>query len=370
MDDFAGVEPANVQELARRLQRLHSVLAEHGPMIQRTMRQWDSSLTYAALPYLIDEALRDARDMLTRAAKAHDLTREQPPTAAPAPVPPTEPVSPAELKGPAEPASTEPEAEPVTSAEPGTSPEAAEPGERPEAAVRPDSEAAGHGGVQAGQDAGALAEVVVAGDTATAPSLPADLTRRLGDAGYLAAFWGQAFPLALRAARALINRSGPALYGPETAGILRGLGSSLAAATRMRRGTGAGSRPLLPDATLDAIVKHPDQWSVAMLVRYGPEGRSWDAEILAVITRAVLDAHAAGRVDVPERARSPHHDAVAAVLLRAAENGHAARLLLGDPSTCPEHAALLREALAKVSAGEHLDHAGEGELEQGERDQP
>ena len=60
MDEFAGVEPAGLQELAHRLKRLHSLLAEHGPMIERTMRRWDATLSFAALPHLVDEALRDA----------------------------------------------------------------------------------------------------------------------------------------------------------------------------------------------------------------------------------------------------------------------------------------------------------------------
>ncbi|MFC6079716.1 hypothetical protein [Sphaerisporangium aureirubrum] len=338
MDEFVGVEPASLQELAHRLQRLHSLLAEHGPAIQRTMRRWDSTLSFAALPYLIDEALRDARDMDARATKAHELTREQP--------------APARASGPA--------AHPAPAAPTDTA--------TPEMSVRLDWDSAGHGGVRAEQDAGALAEVVARGDPGVLS--PEDLTRHLGDAGYLAAFWGQACPIALQAARTLINRAGPALFGPESTAILRALGASLAAATRMRRGNGADSRPLLSDAALDAIVKHPDQWSVGMLVRYGPDGRSWDCEILATITRAVLEAHAAGLVKVPERARGADSDPVAAVLRRAAENGHAARRLLTDPSTCPEHAALLRDALARVSAGEDLDHAGEGELKQGGRDQP
>ncbi|MEO3807851.1 hypothetical protein ABGB17_02475 [Sphaerisporangium sp. B11E5] len=359
MDEFVGVEPAGLQELARRLQRLESLLAEHGPTIQRKMLQWDSTLSFAALPHLADEALRDARDMAARAAKA--LTLADPPSA------------PAPASG----------GSPATSA----------------TTVRLDWEATGHAGEQAERHVEALSRVVagenpaggspVEGNAANghaanggaadgnaghgnaaARLLAEDLVRRLGDAGYLAAFWGQACPVALQAARTLINRAGPGLFGPESASILRALGGALAAATRMRRGNGPDARPLLPDAVLDEITKHPDQWSVAMLVKYGPDGRSWDCDILAAITRAVLEAHSTGRIDLPDRARGTDSDPVAAVLRRAAENGRAARRLLDDPATCPEHAALLREALARVSAGEHLDDAGEGELEQRGRDQP
>lgn len=304
MDEFAGVEPAGLQELAHRLKRLHSLLAEHGPMIQRNMRRWDSTLSFAALPHLVDEALRDARDMAARAAKAHALSGH--PTTA---------------------------------------------------------------GVHEDVATGAV-EDPAGEDGAAARLLYEDLVRSNGDAAYLAAFWGQACPVALQAARTLIRRAGPGLFGPESVSILRALGGSLASATRMRRGNGADARPLLPDAALDEITKHPDQWSVAMLVRYGPDGRSWDGDILAVITRAVLEAHSTGRIEPPDKAHGADRDPVAAVLRRAAENGRAARILLRDPATCPEHAALLRGAVARVSAGEELDDTGEGELEQRGGDQP
>ncbi|GAA1505736.1 hypothetical protein GCM10009677_42650 [Sphaerisporangium rubeum] len=334
MDEFAGVEPAGLQELAHRLKRLHSLLAEHGPMIQRNMRRWDSTLSFAAFPHLLDEALRDARDMAARATRAHALAGHL----------------------------TTADGPPASSAVPAT--------------VRLDWEATGHAGERAGQDAETLARLAGGEDTAAgapaaedgaAARLHEDLVR--GDAAYLAAFWGQACPIALQAVRTLARRAGPRLFGPADVALLRALGGSLASVTRMRRGNGADARPLLPDAALDEITKHPDQWSVATLVRYGPDGRDWDGDILAVITRAVLEAHSTGRVEPPEQARGADLDPVAAVLRRAAENGHAARILLGDPATCPEHAALLRDAVARVSAGEHLDDAGEGELEQRGGDQ-
>ncbi|GII80736.1 hypothetical protein Sru01_57180 [Sphaerisporangium rufum] len=255
MGDPVGVDPAALRELAGRLRRLQALLAEHAPAIRQKMRCWDSELDFALLPRLVDEALRDARDMDARAGRAHELATDQ-----------------------------------------GWRPAPAGPGVPEPPAVTLDWTATGHAAGEAARDVAGLAEVQAAGDPAHAlarlAELPAGLTRHLGDQAYLAAFWAEATPLALQAARVLRDRAGVAPFGAASSGVLRALGASLAAATQMRTGTGADRRPLLSAATREAIIRPADPWSVGMLFEYGPDGKAWDSDFLADMARAMLDATA------------------------------------------------------------------------------
>lgn len=344
MGEFVGVDPANLRELANRLRRLHTLLADHGPAIQQKMQKWDSDLGYTALPRLIGEALDDARDMEARTTKAYDLARE---------------------KGWGD-VRDEPRAHDRAPAPP---------------PVRLDWAASGESGHQGEQDAETLRRALASKDPEQAhvqmAPLRDGLVEHLRDEPYLVAFWAEACPLALQAARALRNRSGAALFSAESASILRALGASLAAATQMRVGTGKDRRPLLSEATRAAIARNADPWSVGMLFKYGPDGKTWDSHFLAEVTRAMLDARASGAVEIPVlgqsgRPASPvtasetapggpvdagrpaaaarafgdpklhaEFDPVVAVLDRATQNGQAARHVLGDPSTGRGYAEML-----------------------------
>jgi hypothetical protein len=331
MGEFVGVDPAYLKELANRLERLHTLLADHGPAIQQKMRKWDSDISFAALPRLIDEALGDARDMTARTTTAYELARE---------------------KG----------WSPLQNG-PGTDPSPH--GQTHPPTVRLDWTTTGQSGHEAKQDAKALAGALAAKDPEQARArmslLPDSLARHLGDKPYLVAFWSEACPLALQAARALYSRAGATLFSAESASILRALGSSLAAATQMRVGTGEDRRPLLSDATRAAITESSDPWSVGMLFKYGPDGKTWDSHFLADVTRAMLDARAAGKIDVPvsvaaDETSDVHDvgsryfstlklqadfDPVYAVLDRAAQNGQAGRHVLGDEATGYKYAKIL-----------------------------
>ncbi|MFC4588877.1 hypothetical protein [Sphaerisporangium corydalis] len=388
MGEFVGVDPVSLQELANRLRRLHTLLAEHGPMIQQKMQKWDSELSFAALPRLVDEALNDTRDMGARTAKAYELAREK--GWGPSPADPDGPLvplatatppdttgTPADPTGkppgttgtPPDPATTlaDPTGTPpdtTTPADPTGTDSAATPtgpdGAPPHTAespptVRLDWAATGQSGNEAGLDAKAMAEALATGDPDQARDamsrLPDNLSQHLKDKDYLTAFWTASCPLALQAARALYNRAGATLFSAESASILRALGASLAAATQMRLGTGKDRRPLLPEATRTAIMKNGDPWSVGMLFKYGPDGKTWDSQFLAEVTRSMLDARAAGKIEVPSpsfggydpleaesrRFGGPQaqadFDPVVAVLDRASQNGQAARHVLGDPSS-------------------------------------
>ncbi|GAA3793333.1 hypothetical protein GCM10022226_10770 [Sphaerisporangium flaviroseum] len=325
MSEFVGVDPAGLQELAGRLQRLHTLLARHGPMIQQKMQKWDSGVSFAALPRLIDEALNDARDMQARTTKAYDLAREK------------------GWKGLGGDAFHHDRAHPPT--------------------VHLDWTTTGQSGTEATQDAQALAGAVTSKDpeqaSAGLPALAENLSRHLGDKAYLAAFWAEACPQALQAARALTNRAGATLFSAESASILRALGSSLAAATQMRLGTGKERRPLLSEATRAAITRNPDPWSVGMLFKYGPDGKIWDSRFLAEVTRSMLDARAAGEIEIPIPGSTSadlleaesrtfsgpklraEFDPVVAVIDRASQNGQAARHVLGDPPSGFRYATML-----------------------------
>lgn len=323
MGDFVGVDPDNLKELTKRLERLHELLARHSPLIQQKMQKWGSEVAVTSLPGLIAAALDDVRDMDARTTRAYELAREQGWSAL--------------SRAPGVPGLTL---------------------DRPPS-VRLDWEATGQSGNQGKRDAETLAAALAAKNPEEARTallgLPESLQRHLADEDYQAAFWAGAGPLALRAARALYERTGSALFSAESVSVLRALGASLAAAGQMRVGTGKDRRPLLPDATRAALTANSDPWSVGMLVKYGPEGRSWDSRFLADLTRAMLDARAAGKTIWPP-ARGPletdadasrhqrlmaEYDAVGTVLQRAAENGMAARHVLGDQTTGLKYARML-----------------------------
>lgn len=328
MGEFVGVNPANLAELGKRLRRLHDVLSKNGPIIQQTMQRWGSEVSFAPLPRLTDAALNDTRDMDARVSKAYRLADEKgwdPRTLRPLRSEGTAFIGP------------------------------------PSPYVQLDWDAIGQGGYQAEQDVQALKTALAAAKDperlcADLGQLQRHLTQHLNDKDYLAAFWAQAAPLALQAARALYNRAGTSLFSEESVSILRALGSSLAAASQMRVGTGKDSRPLLSPETRAAIAKSSDPWSVGMLFKYGPDGKSWDSQFLAEVTRAMLDARAAGKVEIPlphqrggildrDRAIYQKHiadfDPVVAVMDRAAQNGKAARHVLGDPDTGLKYAKML-----------------------------
>ncbi|MEU8173278.1 hypothetical protein AB0C14_10415 [Microbispora hainanensis] len=323
MGDFVGVDPDNLKELTKRLEQLHELLARHSPLIQQKMQKWGSEVAVTSLPGLIAAALDDVRDMDARTTRAYEPAREQGWSAL--------------SRAPGLPGLTF---------------------DRPPG-VRLDWEATGQSGNQGKRDAETPAAALAAKDPeetrAALLGLPESLRRHLADEDYQAAFWAGAGPLALGAARALYERTGSALFSAESVSVLRALGASLAAAGQMRVGTGKDRRPLLPDATRAALTANSDPWSVGMLVKYGPEGRAWDSRLLADLTRAMLDARAAGKPIWPP-ARGPlktdadaarhqrlmaEYDAVGAVLQRAAENGMAARHVLGDQATGLKYARML-----------------------------
>ncbi len=315
------------------------------------MQKWDSEVSFAALPRLIDEALNDARDMDARTTKAYELAREK--GWSPFQNGPADGLG-GTAGGPGGTAGNQ-------SGGPVDSLLALD--RTPPPMVRLDWTTTGQGGYQAKQDAKALAEALTTKDPAQARNrialLPDSLARHANDKAYLATFWTEACPLALQAARALYNRAGTALFSTESASLLRALGSSLASATQMRVGTGKDRRPLLSEATRAAITKNADPWSVGMLFKYGPDGKTWDSHFLADTTRSMLDARATGKIEVPlptSTAKDPYDagnrnfgdpklqaefDPVVAVLDRAAENGQAARHVLGDPSSGFKYAKML-----------------------------
>ena len=176
MGEFVGVDPANLNELTKRLEQLHDLLARHSPLIRQKMEKWGSEVGTVSLPGLIAAALDDVRDMDARTTRAHELARQQGWSAL----------------GPA----------------PGL------PGltfNRPPN-VRLDWEATGQSGYQGKRDAetltAALADKNPESTRIALSGLSERLQQHLADNDYQAAFWAGAGPLALRAARALYDTSG------------------------------------------------------------------------------------------------------------------------------------------------------------------
>lgn len=77
MGEFVGVDPANLNELTKRLEQLHDLLARHSPLIRQKMEKWGSEVGTVSLPGLIAAALDDVRDMDARTTRAHELARQQ-----------------------------------------------------------------------------------------------------------------------------------------------------------------------------------------------------------------------------------------------------------------------------------------------------
>ncbi|MCT9931958.1 hypothetical protein N5079_17285 [Planotetraspora sp. A-T 1434] len=331
MGEFVGVDPANLRELTHRLQALQETLSKHGPAMQQKMQKWGSNVSFAVLPRLIDEALNDARDMDARTSRAYDLAAEQ--GWNPFGVKPT-----------------------------GGSPYRDVPPPAP--IVRLDWATTGQSGYQAQRDAAELSGLLAHTDPATLMAmygrdkgvirgLLAPLAERLrghlNDKDYLGVFWQSVGPLAARLAKTLHDNGSstdPLLTKEDTA-ILAAFGAALAAATRLRTSSGSGdSKALLPDSA-KAALRAGDPWSIGMLLKYGPHGTAWDTDFLTDITRFMLDARKAGKIDWPSSHQqlttdmdANHHqralaefDAMGAVLDRAAENGKAARHVLGNPTT-------------------------------------
>lgn len=331
MGEFVGVDPKRLEELTKRLERLHDALAARGPQIVQLMRKWGSRQDLGLIPRLVAATADDARDMDTRTRKAYEV---------------------AELQGwkPRQVAATQ------RLGADGTVRSVPSKDDPPK--VRIDWTVTGDSRFQARQDAAALAAAVRGTDPKVRAAAIAEVARRVaahtGDSAYLTVFWKSAARDAARVARLLQQAAppGPKLLDKNGAAALSALAASLAAATELNDKAG---KPIVGKEILDC----PDLWSVGMLLKYGPHGSAWDSRLLADITRKLLDARAEGRIKVPEprlvskdaldRSRVDREyqqvlaefDPVVAALDRAAENGKAARHVLGDPETGLKYAKML-----------------------------
>ncbi|MFI6511660.1 hypothetical protein ACIBCT_28995 [Streptosporangium sp. NPDC050855] len=320
MGEFVGVAPDRLEKLTAQLKRLHEILADRGSVIQRKMEKWDAQVGFGALPRLVDTARDDARDMETRTERAYELAR---------------------LKG------WDPKA-PVMGM-PGHVP-----GPIPPPVVPLDWKATGRSGFQAERDATALVTAMDGenpeGKRAALREAAEKLRLHPKDNDYLRTFLQIAGPTTAQAARVLSDgdHSEGTLFSCQDQGVLTALAGALAAAGSLRTGSGKDARPLMSDATRAALTRAKDPWSVGMLLKHGPSGKNWDSRLLADITRSLLDARKAGTISFPPT-RSGNgssdlggdvfrfqkvladHDPVIAALNRSAENGKAARHVLGDP---------------------------------------
>ncbi|WP_344669008.1 hypothetical protein [Catenulispora yoronensis] len=170
-----------------------------------------------------------------------------------------------------------------------------------------------------------------------------ELANRQKDPAFLQDFMDQAADSLPGIARALSTSDHGTLvpFDPNAQSTLRLFASALAAAA-----TGTNLTP----SALAKLEAPADPWSMAMLLKYGPSGAAYGtgqgALLLAKLTQnAEHQLQPTGLTPSPEW--PPELEPLNAILRRAAENGEAARIALGDGT--PLAAELARHLLITQS---------------------
>lgn len=185
--------------------------------------------------------------------------------------------------------------------------------------------------LQAQDDAAALAQALQnpndPASRATIDRIGKDLEAHQNDPGFLSDFFATA-PDVGGLARALSTTkdgtTNPLDQQAQT--ILAEYGTAVAAATKSGQ---------LPPSEFDRLAAAADPWSAAMLLKFGPNGSAYGstdgARLLATMTQNIEH-----QIQVPGYIPHPAfpdgEDPLTPVLQRAAENGEAARIALGDGS--------------------------------------
>jgi hypothetical protein len=149
-----------------------------------------------------------------------------------------------------------------------------------------------------------LATAVNSGDRAQIQSVEQDLADHQDDKQWLADFWSQSQAASSAANLAnVLNRQdgkGLDLLSASDQQILSTYARSVAAACQLG-GLNTQQGTELTEAFTNAAAAHP--WSTAMLLKYGPDGSAYGtgtgANLLAGVTRSVLDARENGQFTIP-----------------------------------------------------------------------
>jgi hypothetical protein len=265
-DDEVGVEPERLAELAAALENLRDVLAHNAPIIVNTMEEyWNSGtgtpVNLNPLKQAQARSVEDAADMRARSDLAQDWMRQ------------------------------------AVNIDVVSSGMATIPWDRENI-----------GTADAQLQAQQLAAAETSGNRAQIQAIQADIQDHLDDhdTAWLAAFYDRAAPQVASLAAVLHQEdaTGTVLLSPADQNILRAYASGLALLSR----TGN-----LPQPVIDKYTSAPDLWSVAMLVKYGPDGSAYGTStsfapgstskvqqgFLAQLTDAVYTATGNGTITMP-----------------------------------------------------------------------
>jgi hypothetical protein len=300
MGEFAGVDPQRVRDLANRLRNLADAIAQNGSIIRSNFSKWGGTLDLGQLARQAAQVGQDARDMALRADEALNLLHE-----------------PGGLR--------------LTSAGLTVS-------------IPWDTKGI-NTTKEAQQEAfdfkNSLEDPKGSQSRQIITEVAQSLADHQGDSVYLKAFVGAGgMNCVAEAARALheedvAHRDGVVLSA-ESQRILGQFGHAVA---------GVAKSGALPD--FNAFTEAPDLWSSSMILKYGPNGQAYGdgpgKEFLAAMSRTVLDhlhdhrmvtpvPATTGRQDYDQKLQSLEVDfnGPSAVLNVAAQNGGAAREVLGD----------------------------------------
>ncbi|MFI0939315.1 hypothetical protein [Streptomyces sp. NPDC021020] len=252
MNDFAGVEPHRVRQLADRLQALATALAKNGPVIRKHFGTWGPALIdLGPLAAQTAQVADDAHDMGRRADQALNLSHA---------------LKPRGTIGPH-----------VTWVN------------VPWEVAQIDTAR------EAQQEADLLAQVMddprAPASRATIAEIAQSLADHQDDPAYLQAFMANGgMDQAARAARVLHEQDGThdgVVLDKESEAMLAQFGQGVQAATTM-----AAQGKITMSADWEKKLTQPaggDMWSVGMLFTYGPPGDKWNPEILSDVSGAMLD---------------------------------------------------------------------------------
>lgn len=266
-DDEVGVDPERLAELAAALENLRDVLAQNVPVIVNTLEEYSNGGTgqprnLMPLKQAQARSAEDADDMRARSDLAQALMNQA-------------------------------DACPTT------------------VTIGWDSSQRELDAASAAADAKILATAEGKNDPqarAQIQAVQADIQDHLdeGDTAWLKAFYDQASPQVAGLASVLNSEdgTGTVLLSPADEKILNTYASGLALLSR----TGSLTQPVI-----DKYASAPDLWSVAMLVKYGPDGSAYGTAtsfapgstsriqqgFLAQVTDAVYSATGSGTITLP-----------------------------------------------------------------------
>lgn len=317
-EQFAGVDPERVAQAAGALEQLRDALSANVPIITSTMAAYGAEVNLSPLRVALGRAPGEAADMRARARLAAIAA------ATPGALSTTGMVSIPWDHQSVDAADAQAEAQALAVAEASKDPKAAR------AAIQ---------------------------------AIQQDLADHQGDTTYLSAFYNAAGRQVTSLARVLNSEDGHGgtLLTQQDDKILATFAHGLATVTRLPAGQGLSAEALAQ------YTKPQDVWSAAMLIKAGPAGQAYGtgqgAELLAGLTRTILDARASGQFTIPldtsQLRDGPYdqqvqqalrnYDPLVALLRTDAQNQMAAMEVIGGPNGAAYARQLLHTPFSRYS---------------------